>query len=244
MATTPPERVGREMAAMVAGRVSAGMSGAPPPRAVLAALDRGETVLTQRLADELDAFWHDEVAPRWSGLRRSLEDDVDRRAQVMTRQGIGALWSTLGPRTDWRDGVLSIVSPYTVDVTWGETVILVPSAIAQALGTGVDPCGERTTFLQYPVGPSPSGSDAGDERDAVAQVIGHTRTALLASLKSPRGTAELATMHHLAPATVSYHLTRLHRGGLATRVRRGRTVLYRRTARADALLCGAHLPEC
>jgi DNA-binding transcriptional ArsR family regulator len=236
VATTPRERVAGEIAAMVTGRARAGVVGGPLPSPLRAALDRGESAFARRLADELGVLWSDVLASHWARLRGALEEDVDRRARVMSRCGSGALWSTFGPRVDWNDGVLCIESRFDVEVRWGETVILVPSMIAPTLGEGVDPCSHRTTFLVYPARPGRSHASAGPGQGALADVLGHTRAALLASLTSPRSTTELSRMHHLTPATVSYHLTRLHRGGLVTRVRQGQIVLYQWTDSAKALV--------
>ncbi|MFG2827909.1 helix-turn-helix domain-containing protein [Streptomyces sp. NPDC048434] len=62
---------------------------------------------------------------------------------------------------------------------------------------------------------------------------------LLRSLDRPCTTTRLAAVHHLSPSTVSYHLTRLHRAGLLTRLGDGSNVRYQRTGEADRLLAHA-----
>ncbi|MFG2243470.1 ArsR/SmtB family transcription factor [Streptomyces sp. NPDC048734] len=69
----------------------------------------------------------------------------------------------------------------------------------------------------------------------MARLLGSTRAGLLAALAQPASTAQLAARHFLSPATVSYHLGVLHRAGLVTRTRAGRSVFYRRTPEGTRL---------
>ena len=59
---------------------------------------------------------------------------------------------------------------------------------------------------------------------------------LLATLGLPRTTTQLAAQLGLSPPAVSQHLKVLKDTGLVTARRRGRMVLYRRTAAATTLL--------
>ncbi|MEV6028303.1 winged helix-turn-helix domain-containing protein [Streptomyces sp. NPDC052036] len=70
----------------------------------------------------------------------------------------------------------------------------------------------------------------------LAQVIGHTRFALLESLGSSRTPGELAERDHLSPSTVSYRLVHLHRAGLVTRFQLAKHVYYQRTLGSEQLL--------
>jgi DNA-binding transcriptional ArsR family regulator len=54
-------------------------------------------------------------------------------------------------------------------------------------------------------------------------------------LDEPLPTIELAHRLAVTPSAVSQHLRVLHAGGLVTRARDGRTVLYRRSALGDQL---------
>jgi DNA-binding transcriptional ArsR family regulator len=223
VATAPSERVRDEFTAAVRGRPANGLPACRLPDRVLSNLDRGERDFCQTVADELHEFWRRAIAPAWPDIRRRLEDDIDDRARLTARSGSAAMWSALHPRVRWHNAVVTIVGPHDVDVRWGSTVILAPSAIINDVAIGVDPCGRRNTFLVYPAtvgAPSVGGNPLG-------AVLGRTRTAILGSLDTARTTHELAALHGLSPATVSYHLTALHRAGLVTRERVGRTVRYR-----------------
>jgi DNA-binding transcriptional ArsR family regulator len=67
-------------------------------------------------------------------------------------------------------------------------------------------------------------------------VIGNSRVLLLTELESPASTTDLAGRSGLSAAGVSQHLTALRAAGLVSCHRAGRSVLYARTAVADALL--------
>jgi DNA-binding transcriptional ArsR family regulator len=60
----------------------------------------------------------------------------------------------------------------------------------------------------------------------LAQLVGASRARVLAALKQPRTTAELAADLELAASTVSAHLSALAEAGLLERQRSGRAVYY------------------
>ncbi len=218
VATTAPEQVAAELAAWVRGRC-AGPQSRRHARPVLDCLHQGEQVFAHRLADELARFWADFLAPRWPAVHRRLESDVDRRSRAAGRDGLGSVLGDLDHSTRWHDGTLLVTRPFDRSVREEAGLLLLPSTLAGHVGVGFDPLGARTVHLVYPAtGTCPD----------LGEVLGHTRNALLLDLDVPRTTAELARRHHLAPSTVSYHLGRLHRAGMAVRTRTGNTVRYRR----------------
>jgi DNA-binding transcriptional ArsR family regulator len=75
-----------------------------------------------------------------------------------------------------------------------------------------------------------------DRLDPLAGLIGKTRATLLAALGLPRTTTQLAGQPGVSPSTVSQHLKILNHAALVDAQRRGRMVLYQRTAAATALL--------
>ena len=74
------------------------------------------------------------------------------------------------------------------------------------------------------------------QSDPLAALVGRTRATLLAMVDLPRTTTQLAEQLDLSPAAVSEHLKILKEIALVTARRRGRMVLYQRTAAATALL--------
>ena len=75
-----------------------------------------------------------------------------------------------------------------------------------------------------------------EQADPLAALVGRTRATLLATLALPRTTTQLAAQLGLSPAAVSEHLKILKDTALVIAQRRGRMVLYQRTAAATALL--------
>ncbi|MEU8655062.1 helix-turn-helix domain-containing protein, partial [Streptomyces sp. NPDC048737] len=118
-------------------------------------------------------------------------------------------------------------------------VVVVPSLVMPRPGVAVDPTRDedRPPMLIYPVrDKAVTGAVAPAVPSAeMARLLGSTRAGLLAALAQPASTAQLAARHFLSPATVSYHLGVLHRAGLVTRTRAGRSVFYRRTPEGTRL---------
>ncbi|MFF1353240.1 winged helix-turn-helix domain-containing protein [Streptomyces sp. NPDC058297] len=73
----------------------------------------------------------------------------------------------------------------------------------------------------------------------VGQLIGPTRALVLDALEHPRTTTQLARLLRLTASTASRHTTVLREAGLVDSLRRGNTVLQRRTPLGDALMDGA-----
>jgi DNA-binding transcriptional ArsR family regulator len=75
-----------------------------------------------------------------------------------------------------------------------------------------------------------------DREDTLGELLGRSRAEILAGLRLPRSTTDLAQEIGLTPATVSSHLSILRRSGLVTCRRSGRRVLYQRTALASMMI--------
>jgi DNA-binding transcriptional ArsR family regulator len=80
-----------------------------------------------------------------------------------------------------------------------------------------------------------------ERSDPLAALVGRTRATSLASVDLPRSTTQLVEQLGLSPASVSQHLKVLKETALVTSRRRGRMVLYQRTAAATALLAAVRL---
>ena len=74
--------------------------------------------------------------------------------------------------------------------------------------------------------------------EAAEALLGAPRVRLLTALRSPATTTALARRLGVTPSAVSQHLAVLHRGGLVSKQRSGRAVLYQSTALGLALLEG------
>ncbi|WP_263273083.1 MULTISPECIES: winged helix-turn-helix domain-containing protein [unclassified Streptomyces] len=195
-----------------------------------------------RVVEEIASYWELALAPYWARIRAVLDADVFHRSRQVAELGTGSLFNALHPSVSWDDNTLRLGRrPQTLSrKTAGAGLVLIPSAFT---GPGLL---TRVTLpeppqLAYPargVGalwePRPVAGT-----DALAAVLGRSRTRLLTELETPASTTELAHRTGLSPAGVSQHLTALRAAGLVSAHRAGRSVLYARTWAAESLLAAA-----
>ncbi|MCY0927371.1 DUF5937 family protein [Streptomyces sp. H27-H1] len=197
-----------------------------------------EAVL-EKVTDEIQTYWELALAPYWPRVRQLLEADVFHRARQVAEHGSAHVLNELHDTVSWDSGTLRMVRRHcalTRDQT-GAGLLLVPSAFAwpRILTRSVAPDPLQLAYPARGIGTlwEPRATKASD---AVAAVLGRSRTMLLAELDTPASTTQLARHSGLSAAAVSQHLTALRDAGLVTGHRAGRSVLYARTAIADALL--------
>ncbi|MFF8881534.1 ArsR/SmtB family transcription factor [Streptomyces flaveolus] len=235
---TPPGRVLAELEALHGGRPVNGLAGTELPGEVRRAMARGGAHVARQAADELRRFWDLAFAPHWEAAKAVLDAEVDRCAGVLARQGAARLFDSLHPGVRWADGTLHVDSRLRIVLPDVPLVVVVPSVVTPRPAAHVDPTydEDRPPTLVYPVRETAIADALAPAAPSaeMAQLLGPTRAGLLAALTRPATTAELAARHFLSPATVSYHLGVLHRAGLVTRSRTGRSVLYHRTRRESA----------
>ncbi|GAA1899066.1 ArsR/SmtB family transcription factor [Streptantibioticus ferralitis] len=238
IATARPAEVREEMALLIhGGPGTRGLAGSPVPRPLLRALRRGERVLAEQVAAELAQLWQTVVHPHWPGLRARMEADIAHRAQLIARQGMVSMLVGLHPWIEWGGHQVRLAGPARTQVRGATSLLLVPRGFGSSLITisgSRDHRYRRQPLLMYPALPVPDAPRPAPP--AAHELLGSTRAILLADVSTPRTTAQLAGRHGLSKSTVSYHLGVLHRGGLVTKTRDARQVLYQRTHRADRLL--------
>ncbi|MGW2205198.1 ArsR/SmtB family transcription factor [Streptomyces sp. NPDC001774] len=193
----------------------------------------------EKVVAEIEAYWELALAPYWARIRRLLEADLFHRARQVAEHGSARVLSELHETVRWDDGTLHLVRRHcalTRDQA-GSGLLLVPSAFAwpRVLTRAVAPEPPQLAYPARGIGNlwEPRASAA---TDAVAAVLGRSRTLLLTELDTPASTTRLAADCGLSAAAVSQHLTALRDAGLVTAHRSGRSVLYARTSVADALL--------
>ncbi|WP_436536901.1 ArsR/SmtB family transcription factor [Actinoplanes sp. HUAS TT8] len=196
----------------------------------------GDDVL-DRLADFLDRAWSVLLAGEWPQMRAVCERDVVHRAAELGRAGWAAALAGLGPKVRWRDGGIDLAGHGGPAGTLGGAgLLLVPSVLIWP-GTAVfgdDPWPKAVIYPARGVGtlfePAPDAVP-----HALAALLGRSRAQLLTALSEPASTTHLAAVLTLATGAVGDHLAVLHRAGLVTRARSGRSVLYSRTPLGDDL---------
>ncbi|MFF1511684.1 DUF5937 family protein [Streptomyces sp. NPDC058326] len=192
-----------------------------------------------KVADEIETYWELALAPYWARIQQVLEADVFHRARQVAEHGSARVLSELHETVRWDDGTLRLVRRHcslSRDQA-GSGLLLVPSVFAwpRVLTRSVHPDPPQLAYPARGFGAvwEPRTADA---TEAVAAVLGRSRTLLLTELDTPASTTQLATQCGLSAAGVSQHLIALRNAGLVTAHRSGRSVLYARTAVADQLL--------
>ncbi|MFI9210617.1 DUF5937 family protein [Streptomyces sp. NPDC053253] len=226
----PPEQVRDDLRRL-------GVEGVDGPRIRL--LHEAPEAALRKVADEVDTYWELALAPYWARIQKLLEADVFHRARQVAEHGSARVLSELHETVRWDDGTLRLVRRHcalTRDEA-GSGLLLIPSAFAwpKVLTRSVHPDPPQLAYPARGIGtlwePRTTGAT-----DAVAAVLGRSRTLLLTELDTPASTTQLATHCGLSAAGVSQHLIALRNAGLVTAHRSGRSVLYARTAVADQLL--------
>ncbi|MFF1839908.1 ArsR/SmtB family transcription factor [Streptomyces sp. NPDC058231] len=194
-----------------------------------------------RVTEEIETYWDLAVAPYWARIRTVLDADVFHRARQVAEHGAVHLLNDLHTSVGWGDNALRLgrrKNPLSREAA-GTGLLLIPSAF-----TGPVPL-TRTAppeppQLAYPARGIGSLWEPGPaDARALAAVLGRSRTRLLTELDTPASTTRLAQRTGLSPAAVSQFLTALRDAGLVSPHRAGRSVLYARTAVAEALLIAA-----
>ncbi|MFF1479121.1 ArsR/SmtB family transcription factor [Streptomyces sp. NPDC058301] len=192
--------------------------------------------------EEIETYWELALAPYWARIQEVLNADIFHRARTVAEHGAGHLFNDLHTSVSWDDNALRLArrKQPLLRKTAGTGLLLIPSAFTgPRLRT-------RTTLpdppqLVYPVRGVGSlwQTRPATRADALAAVLGRSRTLLLTELETPASTTQLARRTRLSPAGVSQHLTALRSAGLVSAHRVGRSVLYARTAAAETLLKAA-----
>ncbi|MBT2391445.1 winged helix-turn-helix transcriptional regulator [Streptomyces sp. ISL-1] len=195
-----------------------------------------------KVAEAIETYWELALAPYWARIRTVLDADVLYRARRVAEHGTSRLFDDLHTSVSWDDNALRLArrkQPLTRQ-TAGTGLVLIPSAFT---GPGLR---TRTTWPDPPQLAYPARgvgllweSRPATGTNALAAVLGRSRTLLLTELEHPASTTELARRTTLSTAGVSQYLTALRNAGLVSAHRVGRSVLYARTATAEALLAAA-----
>jgi hypothetical protein len=204
--------------------------------------DRESVELVVRALHDLH---HALIEPHWDSALLGFHAEVARRIPALAADGHEELFSSLHPRLRWRENGLDRVG---FDGEWdlhGLGLVLMPSAF----WTG-DPLfslsddGLRPHALIYAARPRgvngrrPADGTTPHPRgdDSLAALLGPTRAAVLRALTAPRGTAELAGIVGISPASASEHATVLRAANLIETSREGRAARHSVTPLGQTML--------
>ena len=221
-----------------------GRAGRPPTW--IRNLADGDLESVELVVRALHDLYHAIVEPRWDSALVAFHAEVARRIPTLAAGGHEVLFGALHPRLRWRDNGLDRAG---FDGEWdlhGLGMVLMPSAFWTGdpmfgLGDG----GRRPYVLVYaaqPRGLNGRGSardglpaDPADG-DGLAALLGPPRAAVLRALAAPRGTAELAGVIGISPASASEHAKVLRDVYLIESSREGRSVRHSLTPLGAAML--------
>jgi DNA-binding transcriptional ArsR family regulator len=231
VAATPADVVRAELEKLCEGR---------PMPVVLRPLYENPAAHLPTIVEELRRYWQVAVEPVWQRLRVLIMADLSYRMEQFASGGVAHMLGELHSEISLKDDRLHIDKPHhcqnRLDLT-GAGVLLLPCVFSWPTLI-VECCDTGQPSLTYPPrGIAQFWEESGTEQvDPLSALLGRTRAVLLATLSLPRTTTQLAEQLDLSPAAVSQHLKILKDTALVSARRRGRIVLYQRTAAATALL--------
>lgn len=189
------------------------------------------------LVSQMRGFWRETLEPWWGRISGFLEGEIAARAGRLVAGGGQTAFVGLDPTVSW-DGRTLQVSPVRLDSQaielGGRGLLLVPSVLAFGAWPRLEPPWDPALTYQPP-GTGDVWQPDPSRADALAELLGRRRAAILEALERPASTRVLARETGWSPGGVSSHLAVLRRTGLVARRRTGREVVYSRTAAGDAL---------
>jgi hypothetical protein len=211
------------------------------PRGVPECLRRGihqPRELVRRLANLIEEFWQNAIAPHWVVLRARLEGEMLYRARTLALGGTEELFAALHKDVSLDNGRLTV---RTVSCWDGRNrnpgLLLVPSVFAwpDVFLTVRPPW--RTAIIY----PSRGIADLWEHTASpclkgLQQLVGPSCAKVINNLQVPKTTTEMAAAIGLSQAATSEQITKLRQAGILERTRIGRQVFYSLNQRGMALL--------
>ncbi|MEV0381275.1 DUF5937 family protein [Nonomuraea sp. NPDC050643] len=241
--TTPTPDLAMELAALRATpaevvRADLRRMTAPPQDTAVELLDDPGPAL-ERLVAAVETFWQVAMAAHWPRMRHLLEGDLLYRGRQLAEHGPAGVFAGMHPAIRWEGRTLYLDHrPQSSSrVLTGEGLLLAPSVfvwpgLLYRTGSPGQP------VITYPVRAIATLWERGTTPAAGAldAVIGRSRAVILRELEAPASTSDLARRTRLSAGSVSEQLTLLLAAGPVTKHRVGRSMLYVRTPRTQALL--------
>ena len=171
----------------------------------------------------------------WARVRGSFHSELAWRSRLIAELGVQAAVSTLHPRISWDGTVMQIETPAQLDLhPGGAGLTLLPSALWSGRPLVTDHPDGSTAIIYPALTPLPLTEEA--STDPLAELLGHTRAAVLRLAFREHTTTELARELGISAATVSDHTRKLRAAGLIVTTRAGKSVLHSVTPLGSRLL--------
>jgi len=197
-----------------------------------------------RIAEALHEYWRVAIKPFWPQICAVLDADVAYRATRLARGGIEALLTDLHPELELAQHAITVQSSASGSVhdLCGAGLLLVPCVFAWPhVMVDIDAGNPASiTYAARGIGELwPQNSPAMRSDDALADLLGRTRAAVLRAVALPRCTSDLAAELGQSMPAISAQLTVLRHAGPVSSWRAGRRVLYQLTPLARSVLAAS-----
>jgi biotin operon repressor len=171
----------------------------------------------------------------WARVCGSFHSELAWRSRLIAELGVQAALSTLHPRISWNGTVMQFETATELDVhPGGAGLTLLPSALWAGRPMVTDHPDGSTAIIYPALTPLPLTDQA--STDPLAELLGHTRAAVLRLAFREHTTTELARELGTSAATVSGHTKTLRAAGLIVTTRAGKAVLHSVTPLGGRLL--------
>jgi hypothetical protein len=181
------------------------------------------------------------LEPLWRRSAGTLDREVERVSVALARGAAAELIAERFPYARVAGGALELPAhaaaqaPAPRPVRTGEALVLQPLVAPPSSAGWTDDYCDVCLAIRYAVPQGWRGFD-GPPPASLAALVGPQRALILTRLERPASAGKLAELLHGVPSIASHHLRALERAGLVTRVREGRRVIVRRTARGSELV--------
>lgn len=210
----------------------------------LEAVRRAEASALRTLGRAVAIYHEGAIAPVWRSLTEVVGADRHLRAQQMARGGLEAVLAGL-PGCRWRAPVLEIENYTDAELRLqGRGLLLQPSYFCEP-DTPMKLCDPGPEpMLAYPTakpvtGLTSSVEPAGAPDRSVTALLGRTRAAALAAVRSGCSTGELARRCDISVGSASQQASILREAGLITTRREGTSVRHEISSLGVQVLSGA-----
>lgn len=195
----------------------------------------------ERSAGLLERYWEWAIAPHWTSIRSSLEEEILFRGRTLAVAGVEAMLAELGGRVSWSAPYLTAPYHRDLDITLKRsTLLLVPTVFAGGLRLFMEKNGVvAMTYQARATGHFQALTASAPNRAAEARLallLGKGRAQVVRALEAPTTTTVLADSLGVAKSTVSEHLTVLCEAGIVWKQRIGGRVFYQLDPAGVALL--------
>lgn len=201
------------------------------------------------VCDALELFWSCAIAPAWSRILATTEEDIFFRAKILARCGTDGLLADLHRRIRWRDPILVVDGVDSDNVRSGpvDELVLVPLIfcadkpfLRRAVEGPLMLCYQSRGIATLLDKGEATCREIQETTSCLEKLVGTAKAQILVAVQVPMTTTSLAVRLALAPSTISKHVHGLCASGLVDRRRVGKSVYYGLSDRGSALVDAMH----